>query len=114
MNKNNPEEIYKEKYTLLENLQNSFADPSLSQKILRENGYALAAEYTELLHKIIEITKRSDTTQHKLFTADLTIREQREELKQKNARLEQKISEQILLKKKLQQQADKLTIINRK
>ncbi|MCI5221449.1 MAG: diguanylate cyclase [Candidatus Electrothrix sp. AR4] len=114
MKTNNSEEPYKDKYTLLENLRKSFIDPSLSPKMLRENGCALAEEYTAILHKLVNITRLRDTTQRKLLNADLTIREQQKELKGKNARLEQDISEQIKLKKQLQRQTEKLTATNKK
>ncbi|MCI5220325.1 MAG: hypothetical protein D3914_14320, partial [Candidatus Electrothrix sp. LOE2] len=103
------EEPYKDKYSLLENLRESFSDPSLSQEILRENGCALAEEYTAMLQQLVRFAQVSDSTQRKLLNADLKIQEQREELKKKNARLEREIAEQIELRRQLQQRTDELT-----
>jgi diguanylate cyclase (GGDEF)-like protein len=106
------EEPYKDKYSLLENLRESFSDPSLSQEILRENGCALAEEYTAMLQQLVRFAQVSDSTQRKLLNADLKIQEQREELKKKNARLEREIAEQIELRRQLQQRTDELTATN--
>ena len=69
MKPDKPEEPYKDKYSLLENLRESFSDPSLSQDILRENGCALAEEYTAILQKLVRLAEVSDTTQRKLLNA---------------------------------------------
>ncbi|WPD24791.1 MAG: diguanylate cyclase [Candidatus Electrothrix scaldis] len=112
MNPDKPEEPYKDKYSLLENLRESFSDPSLSQEKLRENGYALAEEYTAILQQFSRLAEFSESTQRKLLGADLRIREQQAELERKNARLEREIAEHIELKKQLQQRTDELTAIN--
>ena len=80
MKPDTPEEPYKDKCSLLENLRNSFADPSLSLEMLRENGCALAEEYTAILQQLTQLTLLSDTTQRKLLTADLKIQEQQDQL----------------------------------
>ena len=49
MKKNNSEEVYK---AHLEDLRNSFTDPSQSQNELRENGLILLEEYTAILANI--------------------------------------------------------------
>ncbi|RWX51894.1 hypothetical protein VU01_10661, partial [Candidatus Electrothrix marina] len=112
MKPDKPEEPYKDKYSLLENLRESFSDPSLSQDILRENGCALAEEYTAILQQLARFAEVSDTTQRKLLNADLKIQEQQEELKKKNARLEREIAEHIELRRQLQQRTDELTVTN--
>ena len=112
MKPDKPEEPYKDKYSLLENLRESFSDPSLSQDILRENGCALAEEYTAILQQLVQLAEVSDTTQRKLFNADLKIQEQQEELEKKNARLEREIAEHIELRKQLQQRTEELTATN--
>ena len=112
MKPDKPEEPYKDKYSLLENLRESFSDPSLSQDILRENGCALAEEYTAILQQLVQVAEASDTTQRKLLNADLKIQEQQEELKKKNARLEREIAEHIELRRQLQQRTEELTATN--
>jgi diguanylate cyclase (GGDEF)-like protein len=112
MKTDKPADSYKDNYSLLENLQNSFSDPSLSQKILRENGCALAEEYTAIMQQLVRLTEVSDTTQRKLLNAGLTISEQQEELQKKNARLELEIAEHIELRKQLQQRSEELTATN--
>lgn len=112
MKTNNSAKIHKDKHSLIADLRNSFADPSLSQKMLRENGRTLVDEYTSILRKLLNITKFNDATQRELLNADLTIREQQDELAQKSARLEQEISDQLLLKKQLQQRTEELTRAN--
>ncbi|WP_339133044.1 MAG: diguanylate cyclase [Candidatus Electrothrix sp. GW3-4] len=112
MKPDKPEEPYKDKDSLLENLRESFSDPSLSQDILRENGCALAEEYTAILQQLSRLAELSDTTQRKLLNADLKIQAQQEELGDKNARLEQELTEHIELRKQLQQRTEELTAIN--
>ncbi len=108
------EEAYQNKYSLLENLRESFSDPSLTQEILRENGCALAEEYTRILQQLVKLAAFNDTTQRKLLNADLTIQEQQEQLQEKNARLEREIAEHVDLKNQLQQQTEELTAINKR
>jgi diguanylate cyclase (GGDEF)-like protein len=112
MKTDKPEAPYKSKYSLLENLRESFSDPSLSQDMLRENGCALAEEYTKILQQLVQLAEVSDTNQHKLLNADLKIQEQQEQLKRKNARLELELAEHIELKKQLQQRTKELTATN--
>ncbi|XOF32402.1 MAG: diguanylate cyclase [Candidatus Electrothrix sp. YB6] len=112
MKTDSSQEPYQDKYTLLENLRKSFADPSLSPKMLRENCCVLAEEYTAVLQQLIQLSKRTDTTQDKLLSADLRIRKQQEALKRKNERLQQEITEHIRLKQELQQRTEELTAAN--
>ena len=112
MKTDKPEAPYKSKYSLLENLRESFSDPSLSQDMLRENGCALAEEYTKILQQLVQLAEVSDTNQRKLLNADLKIQEQQEQLKRKNARLELELAEHIELKKQLQQRTKELTATN--
>ncbi|MCI5166828.1 MAG: diguanylate cyclase [Candidatus Electrothrix sp. GM3_4] len=112
MKSDKPEAPYKGKYSLLENLRDSFSDPSLSQDILRENGCALAEEYTTILQQLVQLAEVSDTNQHKLLNADFKIQEQQEQLKKKNTRLELEIAEHIELRKQLQQRTNELTATN--
>ncbi len=112
MKPDKPEVPYKGKYSLLENLRESFSDPSLSQDTLRENGYALAEEYTTILQQLVQLADVSDINQRKLLNADFKIQEQQEQLKRKNARLELEIVEHIELRKQLQQRTKELTVTN--
>lgn len=112
MNPDKSEESHKDRYGLLKNLRESFSDPSLSQDILRENGCALAEEYTAILQQLFQLAALSDTSQRKLLNADLKIREQQDELKKKNSHLKQEIARHIELKKQLQQRTEELTMIN--
>ena len=112
MKSDKPEEPYKDKYSFLENLRGSFSDPSLSQDILRENGCALAEEYTAILQQLFQLAALSDTTQRKLLHADFKIQEQQQELKKKNVCLEREIVEHIQLRKQLQQRTKELTVTN--
>ncbi len=112
MKPDKPEAPYRGKYSLLEKLQESFSDPSLSQDILRENGCALAEEYTAILQQLVQLAALSDTTQRKLFNADFKIQEQQQELERKNARLELEIAEHIELRKQLQQRTEELVTTN--
>lgn len=113
MNPDKPEEPYKDKYSLLENLRESFSDPSLTQETLRKNGYALAEEYTTILQQLAQLAAFNDATQRKLFNADLKIHEQQEQLQERNARLEREIAEHVELRKQLQQQTQELTAMNK-
>ncbi|MCI5164471.1 MAG: hypothetical protein D3917_21150, partial [Candidatus Electrothrix sp. AX5] len=110
MKPDKPEVPYKGKYSLLENLRESFSDPSLSQDTLRENGYALAEEYATILQQLVQLAEVSDTNQRKLLNADFKIQEQQEQLKRKNVRLELEIAEHIELRKQLQQRTKELTV----
>ncbi|CAK8719778.1 hypothetical protein GMJAKD_09055 [Candidatus Electrothrix aarhusensis] len=112
MKPDKPEVPYKGKYSLLENLRESFSDPSLSQDTLRENGYALAEEYATILQQLVQLAEVSDTNQRKLLNADFKIQEQQEQLKRKNVRLELEIAEHIELRKQLQQRTKELTVTN--
>ncbi|MCW5204001.1 diguanylate cyclase [Desulfobulbus sp. US4] len=112
MKSDKPEAPCKGKYSLLENLRESFSDPSLSQDILRENGCALAEEYTAILQQLVQLAALSDTTQRKLLNADFKIQEQQQELRRKNVRLELEIAEHIELKKQLQQRTEELIVTN--
>ncbi len=102
-------ESYRKRKSLLENLRESFSDRSLSQEVLRENGCALAEEYTAMLQQLSLLVTFSDTTQQKLLNAGLKIQAQQGELKEKNARLE---TEHIKLRKQLQQRTEELTESN--
>ncbi len=106
------QESDQERDSLLDNLRESFSDPSLSQEILRENGCALAEEYTAILQQLTLLVAFSDSTQRELLDADFKIQEQQEELKKKNVRLEQEIAEQITLRKQLQLRTEELTETN--
>jgi diguanylate cyclase (GGDEF)-like protein len=108
MKKDNLRESYKKRDSLLENLRKSFSDPSLPQEILRENGCALAEEYTALLQQLSLLVAFSDTTQRKLLSADFKIQEQQNELKRKNDLLEQEVAEHVKLRKQLQQRTEEL------
>ncbi|MCI5131316.1 MAG: hypothetical protein D3904_07275 [Candidatus Electrothrix sp. EH2] len=112
MNPDKSEESNKDQYGLLKNLRESFSDPSLSQDILRENGCALAEEYTAILQQLFQLAALSDSSQRKLLNADLKIQEQQDELQRKNSRLKQEIAKHIELKKQLQQRTEELTMIN--
>ena len=112
MNPDNSEESHNDRYGLLKNLRESFSDPSLSQDTLRENGCALAEEYTTVMQQLFQLAAFSDTSRRKLLNADLKIREQQEELQRKNSCLEQEIAKHIELKKQLQQRTEELTTIN--
>lgn len=108
------EEPSQEQYSLVENLQRSFADPSLTQETLRENGCVLAEEYTTILQQLVQLAAFNATTQKKLLHADLKIQKQQEQLQEKNACLEREIAEHVALKKQLQQQTQELTAMNKR
>ncbi|MCI5180182.1 MAG: diguanylate cyclase [Candidatus Electrothrix sp. AW3_4] len=103
------EEPAQEQYSLLENLQRSFVDPSLSQDILRKNGCALAEEYTAILQQLVQLAAFNESTHHNLLNADIKIQKQQEELKEKNARLEREIAEHIILREQLTKTNNRLT-----
>jgi diguanylate cyclase (GGDEF)-like protein len=106
------QESYQERESLLENLRESFSDPSLPQDVIRENGCALAEEYTAMLQQLTLLVAFNNTTQRKLLNADCKIQAQREELQEKNVRLEKEITEHVELKKQLQQRTEELIETN--
>ena len=95
-------DIYREEYAFLAKARQVLADPALSPDALQESYRALLAEHDSLLGKIVKMTGIGDKAQRKLLNANTRIKEQQEELAEKNARLEQEIIERTALEAQLQ------------
>ncbi len=92
-NKTHATDIYRKEHAFLEEARRTLNDPALSQDALRESYSTLITEYDVLLRKIIKMTMIGDTAQRKLRNANAYIKEQQRELEQKNAQLNQEITE---------------------
>jgi signal transduction histidine kinase len=92
-NKTHATDIYREEHAFLEKARRTLNDPSLSQDTLRASYSALMTEYEVLLRKTIKMTMVGDTAQRKLRNANAYIKEQQQELEQKNVQLNQRIVE---------------------
>lgn len=111
-NKITSPDIYQEEYIFLEQAQKILDNPDLSEEILEESYNSLLIQYKSLLRKIVKMTKVSDRTQRHLHDANDRIKEQQQELLQKNGLLEQEIIERTALGKKLQQRNQQLSLLN--
>jgi len=86
-------DIYREEYAFLEEARHALDDPTLSSDALRASYHALFAEHDALLRKIVKMTRISDKMQRKMRNANAHIKEQQQELAQKNVWLEREIIE---------------------
>ena len=86
-------DTYREEYIFLEEARHALDDPALSSDALRASYHALLAEHDTLLRKIVKMTGVGDKMQRKMRNANVRIKEQRQELAQKNDLLEQEITE---------------------